>query len=142
MVAQPGAQARARLDQHVVAGPGQLFNPHRQEPDAIFIPLGFFRHADDHGIPPMQFLRVLGGKNAILAGRPSGAKSHRARSRFVVVDGQPDLVRRGRQSRPVYAAPQTWYNPEGKICEFLRLKYRVCCENGIPNYDLRERSIP
>jgi hypothetical protein len=30
----------------------------------------------------------------------------------------------------------------GRISEFLRLKYRVCCEDGIPNYDLRERNIP
>ena len=30
----------------------------------------------------------------------------------------------------------------GKICQFLRLKHRVCCEDGIPDYDLRERSIP
>jgi hypothetical protein len=31
---------------------------------------------------------------------------------------------------------------EGRICRFLRLKQRVCCEDGIPDYDLRERSIP
>ena len=31
---------------------------------------------------------------------------------------------------------------EGRICQFLRLKYRVCCEDGIPDYDLRERNIP
>lgn len=31
---------------------------------------------------------------------------------------------------------------EGRICEFLRLKHRVCCEDGIPDYDLRERNIP
>lgn len=31
---------------------------------------------------------------------------------------------------------------EGRICGFLRLKHRVCCEDGIPDYDLRERNIP
>jgi len=31
---------------------------------------------------------------------------------------------------------------EGRICEFLRLKHRICCEYGIPDFDLRERSIP
>jgi hypothetical protein len=31
---------------------------------------------------------------------------------------------------------------EERICEFLRQQYRVCCENGIPDYDLRERTIP
>jgi hypothetical protein len=31
---------------------------------------------------------------------------------------------------------------EGRICQFLRLKHRVCCEDGIPDYDLRERNIP
>ncbi len=31
---------------------------------------------------------------------------------------------------------------EGRICRFLRLKHRVCCEDGIPDYDLRERGIP
>ena len=31
---------------------------------------------------------------------------------------------------------------EGRICRFLRLKHRVCCENGIPDYDLREGQIP
>ena len=30
----------------------------------------------------------------------------------------------------------------GKISEFLRLKFRICSERGIPDYDLRERSIP
>jgi hypothetical protein len=30
---------------------------------------------------------------------------------------------------------------EGRITQLLRLKYRVCCENGIPDYDLRARSI-
>lgn len=29
---------------------------------------------------------------------------------------------------------------EENICECLRLKYRACCENGIPDYDLGERS--
>jgi hypothetical protein len=31
---------------------------------------------------------------------------------------------------------------QGRICRFLRLKYRVCCEDGIPDYDLREANIP
>jgi hypothetical protein len=31
---------------------------------------------------------------------------------------------------------------EGRISQFLRLKHRVCCENGIPDFDLRERNIP
>jgi hypothetical protein len=31
---------------------------------------------------------------------------------------------------------------EGRMCEFLRLKHRVCCEDGIPDYDLRERATP
>ena len=26
--------------------------------------------------------------------------------------------------------------------KFLRLKHQVCCEDGIPDYDLRERNIP
>jgi hypothetical protein len=30
---------------------------------------------------------------------------------------------------------------EKNICECLRVKYRVCCESGIPDYDLREREI-
>lgn len=30
----------------------------------------------------------------------------------------------------------------GRISEFLRLKHRICCEDGIPDYDLRERRIP
>lgn len=30
---------------------------------------------------------------------------------------------------------------EGRICQFLRLKLRACCEDGIPDCDLRERSI-
>jgi hypothetical protein len=29
----------------------------------------------------------------------------------------------------------------GRICRFLRLKYRVCCENGIPDYDLQENNL-
>jgi hypothetical protein len=31
---------------------------------------------------------------------------------------------------------------EGRIARFLRLKHRVACENGIPDYDLRERTTP
>ncbi len=31
---------------------------------------------------------------------------------------------------------------EGRICRLLRLKHRVSCEDGIPDYDLRERNIP
>jgi hypothetical protein len=31
---------------------------------------------------------------------------------------------------------------EGRICKFLRIKHRVCCENGIPDYDLRLEQIP
>ncbi len=30
---------------------------------------------------------------------------------------------------------------EGRICKFLRLKHRMCCEKGVPNYDLREEVI-
>jgi hypothetical protein len=29
-----------------------------------------------------------------------------------------------------------------RICKFLRLKHRICCENGIPDYDLRESTTP
>jgi hypothetical protein len=29
-----------------------------------------------------------------------------------------------------------------RICRFLRLKHRVCCEDGIPDFDLREEAIP
>lgn len=29
-----------------------------------------------------------------------------------------------------------------KICELLILKYRVCVEDGLPDYDVRERDIP
>ncbi|WP_156804738.1 restriction endonuclease [Synechococcus sp. PCC 6312] len=28
------------------------------------------------------------------------------------------------------------------ICELLQLKYRVCVEDGLPDYDVRERGIP
>jgi hypothetical protein len=28
------------------------------------------------------------------------------------------------------------------FCECLWLKYRMCCEYGVPDYDLRERLIP
>lgn len=28
------------------------------------------------------------------------------------------------------------------ICELLVLKYRVCVEDGLPAYDIRERDIP
>jgi hypothetical protein len=31
---------------------------------------------------------------------------------------------------------------EGRISRLLRLKHRVCCEDGIPDFDPRERSIP
>jgi len=31
---------------------------------------------------------------------------------------------------------------EENMCEFLRLKYRVSVENGIPDYDIRERRFP
>ncbi|MBO0698878.1 MAG: hypothetical protein J2P46_10825 [Zavarzinella sp.] len=31
---------------------------------------------------------------------------------------------------------------EGRISSLLRLKHRICCEHGIPDYDLRERMIP
>lgn len=31
---------------------------------------------------------------------------------------------------------------KGSICEFLRLKYRVCVEDGLTNYDIRERDVP
>ncbi len=31
---------------------------------------------------------------------------------------------------------------EGRISQFLRLKHRVCCEDGIPDFDLRARGIP
>lgn len=31
---------------------------------------------------------------------------------------------------------------EKRICRFVRLKHQVCCEDGIPDYDLRERNIP
>ncbi|HEV3438665.1 MAG TPA: hypothetical protein VG122_14970 [Gemmata sp.] len=31
---------------------------------------------------------------------------------------------------------------EEKMCQYLRLKYRICIEEGFPNYDIREASIP
>ena len=31
---------------------------------------------------------------------------------------------------------------KGRICKFLRLKLRVCCEGGIPDYSLIEANIP
>ena len=31
---------------------------------------------------------------------------------------------------------------EGRICGFLWLKHRVCCEDGIPDYDLRVEEYP
>lgn len=30
---------------------------------------------------------------------------------------------------------------EGKIVAFLRLKHRICCEDGMPDYDLSVRSM-
>ncbi|MDJ0618881.1 MAG: restriction endonuclease [Calothrix sp. MO_192.B10] len=51
-----------------------------------------------------------------------------------------------------FSSPQTillWSGEEIKyaldkksICELLVLKYRVCVENGLPDYDVRERDIP
>lgn len=50
-----------------------------------------------------------------------------------------------------FSLPQTillWSGPEiryalehEKICELLWLKYRVCVEDGLPDYDIRERDI-
>jgi hypothetical protein len=51
-----------------------------------------------------------------------------------------------------FSLPQTillWSGEEIKyaldnetICELLTLKYRVCVEHGLPDYDVRERDIP
>jgi hypothetical protein len=51
-----------------------------------------------------------------------------------------------------FSLPQTillWSGEEIKyaleresICELLLLKYRVCIEDGLPDYDVRERDIP
>lgn len=51
-----------------------------------------------------------------------------------------------------FSLPQTillWNGEEIKyalekeaICELLTLKYRVCVEDGLPDYDIREREIP
>lgn len=51
-----------------------------------------------------------------------------------------------------FSLPQTillWSGEEIKyalelesICELLLLKYRVCVEDGLPDYDVRERDIP
>jgi len=51
-----------------------------------------------------------------------------------------------------FSLPQTillWNGEEIKyalekeiICELLTLKYRVCVEDGLPDYDVREREIP
>ncbi len=51
-----------------------------------------------------------------------------------------------------FSLPQTillWNGEELKysleneaICELLTLKYRVCVEDGLPDYDVRERDIP
>jgi Restriction endonuclease len=51
-----------------------------------------------------------------------------------------------------FSLPQTillWNGEEVKyalreelICELLILKYRVCVEDGLPDYDIRERDIP
>jgi Restriction endonuclease len=51
-----------------------------------------------------------------------------------------------------FSLPQTillWDGEELKyalerevICELLTLKYRVCVEDGLPDYDIRERDIP
>jgi hypothetical protein len=51
-----------------------------------------------------------------------------------------------------FSLPQTillWNGKEIKyalekevICELLTLKYRVCVEDGLPDYDVRERDIP
>ena len=45
VVAQAGAQPRARLDQHAVARTGQFLGPHRQQADAIFVEFDFFGDA-------------------------------------------------------------------------------------------------
>ncbi len=31
---------------------------------------------------------------------------------------------------------------QGRMCALLLLKYRVCVEDGLPDYDVRERDIP
>ena len=49
VVAQAGAGARARLDQHAVSRAGQFFRPHGQQADAVFVILDFFGDADEHG---------------------------------------------------------------------------------------------
>ena len=50
VVAQAGAGAGARLDQHAVSGAGQFLRPHGQQADAVFVMLDFFGDADEHGI--------------------------------------------------------------------------------------------
>ena len=49
VVAQAGAGARARLDQHAVSGAGQFFRPHGQQADAVFVILDLFGDSDEHG---------------------------------------------------------------------------------------------
>ena len=53
VVAQAGAAARARLDQHAVSRAGQFFRPDGQQADAIFVVLDFFGDADEHSFSVM-----------------------------------------------------------------------------------------
>ena len=48
VIGQPGTQPRARFNQHLMPGPHQFLDPHRQQRHAIFIQLRFSRHTDDH----------------------------------------------------------------------------------------------
>ena len=66
LVGDAGAQPGPGLDQDVVSGAGELLRAHRQQSDAILVPLGFFGYADDHGIPPSP--RVT-NQIAIVVGR-------------------------------------------------------------------------
>src|SRR5207244_244218 len=47
-VANAAALSGAGLDEHAVARPRQLFDPHRDHGYAVLVRLNFFRHADDH----------------------------------------------------------------------------------------------
>ena len=52
LVGDSGADARPGLEQHLVAGPGQFVDAHRQHGHAVFVAFDFLRNSDDHPAPP------------------------------------------------------------------------------------------
>ena len=58
----------------------------------------------------------------------------------------PDLARidyiETRVAKPWNGEEIKYALKQEAICELLVLKYRVCVEDGLPDYDVRERDIP